>query len=135
MVFEQDRRNHGVSLDMDERLRATGRSIVLRRATLRWLEYAFVAWTVSLLVLILGAWQTWNLITLVVVLIRRWCCSPSTMAASSRSAAVAYTAATALPEPQSRTQYGCVPARRSYNARSGGCRRHCATALAVVWLD
>jgi len=73
VVFEQDRRNHGVSLDMDERLRATGRSIVLRRATLRWLEYAFVAWTVSLLVLILGAWQTWNLITLVVVLISLGC--------------------------------------------------------------
>ena len=58
---------------MDEQLRATGRSIVLRRTTLRWLEYAFVAWTVSLLVLILGAWQTWNLITLVVALISLGC--------------------------------------------------------------
>jgi hypothetical protein len=58
---------------MDERLRATGRSIVLRRATLRWLEYAFVAWTLSLLVLILGAWQTWNLVTEVVTLISLGC--------------------------------------------------------------
>jgi len=58
---------------MDERLRATGRSIVLRRTTLRWLEYAFVAWTLSLLVLILGAWQTWNLVTLVVALISLGC--------------------------------------------------------------
>src|SRR2546422_11309846 len=43
------------------------------------------------------------------------------MAASSLSPSFAYTAATALPEPHSRTQYGCVPASRSYSARSGGC--------------
>src|SRR5712671_5977438 len=43
------------------------------------------------------------------------------MAASSRSASFAYTAATALPEPHSRTQLGWVPASRSYSARSGGC--------------
>src|SRR6266699_2903484 len=58
---------------------------------------------------------------LVVVLINRWCFSPSSIAASSRSPSFAYTAATALPEPQSRTQYGWVPASRSYSARSGGC--------------
>src|SRR2546428_490718 len=43
------------------------------------------------------------------------------MAASSRSPSFAYTAATALPEPQSLTQYGWVPASRSYRTRSGGC--------------
>src|SRR2546428_682079 len=55
------------------------------------------------------------------VLISCCCFSPSIRAASSRSAGLAYTAATALPEPHSRTQRGCVWASFSYRVRSAGC--------------
>jgi uncharacterized membrane protein len=51
---------------MEELLRAAGRSITLRRATQRWVEYAVVMWIVALAVLTLDRWQDWNLTTIVV---------------------------------------------------------------------
>ena len=54
---------------MDELLRAAGRSITLRRATQRWVEYALAMWIVALAVLTLARWQGWNLTTIVVSLI------------------------------------------------------------------
>jgi len=54
---------------MDELLRAAGRSVTLRRATQRWVEYAIVMWIVALAVLTLDRWQGWNLTTIVVSLI------------------------------------------------------------------
>lgn len=54
---------------MDELLQAAGRSITLRRATQRWVEYALAMWIVALAVLTLDRWQGWNLTTVVVSLI------------------------------------------------------------------
>ena len=54
---------------MDELLQAAGRSITLRRATQRWVEYALAMWIVALAVLTLSKWQDWNLTTVVVSLI------------------------------------------------------------------
>jgi len=54
---------------MEELLRAAGRSVTLRRATQRWVEYAIVMWIVALAVLTLDRWQGWNLTTVVVSLI------------------------------------------------------------------
>jgi uncharacterized membrane protein len=51
---------------MDELLRAAGRSITLRRATQRWVEYAVIMWIVALALLTLDRWQSWNLTTIVV---------------------------------------------------------------------
>jgi uncharacterized membrane protein len=54
---------------MDELLRATGRSISLRRTTQRWVEYALAMWILALVVLTLARWQDWNLTTVVVSII------------------------------------------------------------------
>lgn len=54
---------------MDELLRAAGRSISLRRATQRWVEYALAMWIVALALLTLARWQDWNLTTVVVSII------------------------------------------------------------------
>jgi type VI protein secretion system component VasK len=54
---------------MDELLQAAGRSITLRRATQRWVEYALAMWIVALAVLTLARWQDWNLTTVVVLII------------------------------------------------------------------
>ena len=54
---------------MEELLRAAGRSVTLRRATQRWVEYAIVMWIVALAVLTLDRWQGWDLTTVVVSLI------------------------------------------------------------------
>ncbi|HVD02197.1 MAG TPA: hypothetical protein VNG93_13805 [Candidatus Dormibacteraeota bacterium] len=58
---------------MEEHLRVTGQSIVLRRTVNRWVEYAIAAWTVSLVVLALSRWGAVDLTALVVALIMLGC--------------------------------------------------------------
>ncbi len=58
---------------MDEHLRAAGKTITLRHATSRWLEYAMVGWTLALIALIVGKWQGWSIIPVVAALVSLGC--------------------------------------------------------------
>lgn len=65
--------NPVVIRSMEDSLRAAGRRIVLRHAVNRWLEYAFAAWFIALLTLILDRSQGWSLGTVIVVLTSLGC--------------------------------------------------------------
>ena len=58
---------------MEEKLRAAGRSITLRRTVNRWLEYALAVWIAALAVLFLGGWGGVNFIGVVVILLLLGC--------------------------------------------------------------
>ena len=58
---------------MEEHLRAAGRSISLRRAVIRWLEYAIASWVMALLILFVSRFGTLNLVPVVAVLVLVGC--------------------------------------------------------------
>ena len=58
---------------MDERLRAAGRSITLRRTVTRFVEYAAAVWLVAVLVLALSRWGDLDLTAMVVSLVMLGC--------------------------------------------------------------
>jgi hypothetical protein len=54
---------------MEEHLRVAGRSISLRRTTVRWLEYAIAAWVMALVILFLSRFGNVDLVPVVVMLV------------------------------------------------------------------